>query len=1267
MVLSKFSNKVVNTIVHAEGVLRDTLLLLLFCLLINPLSANRRDTLGVGGRTYFIENQGQWKAPFRYKAQMHNAALFVEDDCFTVALREAAPSHNQDNHFHHQVGQQMHAYKVRFVGCNAAPGITAHDIDQGGGYDNYYYGHDPRRWVSRLPHYGTIYYSNLYPGIDMDVRVAANALKTNFYVSPSARPTDIVLRYDGADKLYLSNGNLIIRTTVGELVEMAPYAYQETDTGRHEILARYRIKGDEVSFVLDDYDSTLTLVIDPTLIFSTYTGSTADNWGTTATYDLQKNAYTAGLVFGMGYPTSVGAYDGSSNGNADVGIFKFDTTGSVRLFATYLGGSLADMPHSMYVNAFDELVIFGTTGSSDFPVTPDAYDTSFNGGTHVDFEGTSTISFAHGSDIFVSRFSSDGTQLQASTYVGGTQNDGLNYFDYFNSNTIMNGNDSLYFNYGDGARGELITDDLNNVYVGSTTTSSNFPVTEVCVNSFNPAPQAGVVFKIDYNLRNMIWSTYLGGHNGKSAVYAIDVDSSYNLVACGGTTCNDFPTTAGAMQTHYAGGSADGFVCKISYNGDRLMNSTYYGSGAYDQLYFVRCGRKNEVFVYGQTKATGSTMVYNASYNVPGSGMLLARLQPDLSGRVWSTVFGTPLGRPNLSPTAFAADLCNRVYASGWGRDFVGSGIYTWNQGGTTGMEVSPDAIQSTTDGQDFYIMSIDENASHLDYATFFGELHGASTSPSGGYDHVDGGTSRFDKMATLYQSVCASCYENDAFPTTSGAWSQHNLSNNCNNALFRINIHNDFAVAECVTPPVGCAPYTVDFINTGRGDSFHWDFGDGDTSTQRNPQHTFTEPGQYDVRLIANLGYGCRPSDTVTIKVWVLSTNEGRHIETMSSCDGGPLQIGFRPMLGCTYEWLSGDVSDPTIANPYVTHSGDYVVRISANANCFEIDTFTVRYIDLLDTLILVPPTCPGGSDGRAVAVPYEVSRDSARYYWDGVEGDSILSGLSADGRVHTLLITSYGCSYETSFVITDPPVLQYEVESKSVLCGDECDGWITVSYDLPDYHVGDTLLENLCEGQYTIYFSDTAGCPYQTSVEIVRDSSLRQMRVWSDDTIFFLSESVHLHVTEVPGATYQWNPSDNTIDHPNIPNPIVTPIDTVSVYDVTVTDTLGCIWHGSIMLRCTEVNCGRPNIFIPNAFSPNGDGINDRLCFRGNFVLDFYLAIYTRWGEKVFETRDINDCWDGRYNGNWCMPGVYTYTCHIKCEAGFENNLKGDITLLR
>lgn len=1257
----KLSNKA-NAHITAEGALRDTLLLLFFIFISAlPSFAHHRDTLGTGNLTYFVENRGQWNHPFRFQAQMHNAAFFAEPNCFTIALRQT-PDQHTEGHFHHAISQQMHAYKVHFAGSNPDVQVSGINIDPFSGYDNYYYGHDPSRWVSGIPHCKTLYYANLYPGIDMDVQVAQHALKNDFYLSPGANVSDIVLQYDGVEKLYLSGSNLIIRTSVGELIELAPYAYQETDTGVAEIPARYQLRGNTVRFILESYNPSLPLTIDPVLHFSTYTGSQADNWGTTATYDNYKNTYTAGIVFGIGYPVSVGAYDGTHNGIADIGIFKFNSDGTQRLFATYLGGSNADMPHSMYVNTFDELVIFGTTGSPDFPVSPNAYDTSFNGGTSLQFENTYSVNFPNGSDIFISRFNNTGTELQASTFVGGTYNDGINYrARYNNGNIIMNGNDSLYYNYGDGARGELITDDLNNIYVGSTTFSTDFPTTPNSIMPTWPHAQCGVVFKIDYNLRNLIWSTYLGG-GGDDAVYSIDVDTSYNVIVCGGTNSTNFPTTPDAFQPAYGGGTADGFISKISYNGDQLMASTYYGSPQYDQIFFVRIGRHNETFIFGQTKAQGNTMIYNANYNVPGSGMLLARLHPNLNDRDWSTVFGTPIDHPNLSPTAFAADICNRIYAAGWGRDFVGYGP-RWNEAGTTGMEVTPDAYQSTTDGQDFYIMSMSTDASQLDYATFFGELHGGDV--RGGQDHVDGGTSRFDKMATLYQSVCASCSGNDAFPTTPGVWSSHNLSDNCNNAVFKINIHDDFAVADFVPPPVGCAPYTVQFTNTGRGTSFLWDFGDGSTSTEREPQHTFNQHGVYTVRLIASINNGCKPHDTVEYTVRVLQDG-GRFVSSTTACNGAPVQIGMQPMLGCTYEWIQGNVSDNSVANPFVYEDGIYILRITSNQGCYETDTFSVISVYLVDTVIVNNPTCPGSNNGSITAVLYPNVRDSAHYYWDGVEGDSVLSNLSADGTPHTLVVESRGCRHEQTFTLTDPPRLNIQNEHSPVLCHPDCDGWIHLTYGLPDAPPTDTLIQNLCPGTYIINLHDPVGCPYSDTSVIIQDSSLWHLSAWADDSILFLTESVRLHATEVPGASYSWT-HGNTLDRPTSPNPLATPTDTVTIYGVTVSDSLGCSWYGEIPIHCIEVTCGRHDLFIPNAFSPNGDGVNDRLCFTGKFITDFYIAIYTRWGEKVYESTDLNQYWDGRYNGNWCMPGVYTYTCRIKCETGLQNLLKGDITIIR
>lgn len=1259
--------------------MKKPLLILVVILLTFSIghARNERDTLGVGTAVSFTENLGQWNAAVRYEAQLHDAALFLHNDGMTVLLRSHVPHPARPG----QEPTHAHAYRMTFAGSTGV--IPEGELKQDG-YSNYFIGSNQAMWRTHVGSYAAVLYRDIWPGIDMEIYSASNALKYNFIVHPGANPSQIVLEYEGTDGATItSNGNLLIRTTVRDVIESKPYVYQTYGANeQNEVKCRWQLRHDKekeiVTLDMGEYDHQQDLIVDPVLIFSTYTGSTADNWGTTAAYDSHKNTYTAGLVFNIGYPTSLGALDVTFNGNADIGIFKFDTLGSQRLYATYLGGSHADMPHSLFVNAFDELLVFGTTGSNDFPITAGAYQATHAGGTLVMYESATDILFPNGSDIFVSRLSSDGSQLQASTYIGGTGNDGLNYRQRYNNSyqIIMAGNDSLYYNYGDGARGEIITDNLNNVYIGSTTESHDFPTTPGSVRTTWSAGQEGVVFKLDHNLHNMLWCTYLGG-TGDDAVYSIDLDSAYNLLVCGGTNSLNFPTTTGAYQTTYGGGAADGFVSKLSSDGKRLMASTFVGSNKYDQLYFVRTGRHDEVFLFGQTKATGATMIYNAGYSVYNSGMLLVRMLPDLSARQWSTVFGTS-GRVNLSPTAFAADICNRVYAAGWGRDFVGYNGMQWYTGGTHAMETTTGAFQDSTDGQDFYIISLDADANTLEYATFFGEIYSAGT--TGGKDHVDGGTSRFDRLGTLYQSVCASCgnvnNHNHNFPTTPDAWSDSNMSNNCNNAVFRFNVIDDYPVAEFVAPEVGCAPYTLQLKNTGRGTSYHWDFGDGTTSTQRNPTHTYTAGGIYTITLIATMPGGCSEADTQRHTVQVLSQQGSTHTPRLS-CNGATIQIGPTPQLGAAYRWIRGNVSDVSVANPWVSDEGLYILRISAGG-CTQFDTFSVQTYNLVNNLSVNAISCHDSADGSAVfTLGSGIATDSltvaitpsATWHYDG---HTLVADNLHSGSYH-LTVNGYGCQYEQDFTLQNPPPPPYTKELSSPLCTDSCLGWIHLTYDLsavPEIPQRDTLIDGLCEGTYITRLT-SLGCPLVDTSTITRDHSLDSLHAWADSYQIYLGESVRLHVStrgggKTEGTSYSWSPTTD-LDDPLSADPLATPSDTVVCYTVTATSSNGCTATDTVCLHCTTVVCGAPLFTIPNAFTPNGDGVNDRVCFNTDEILEFHIAIFNRWGEKVYESDDPTECWDGTYRGNMCIPGVYTYTCHIRCHADLENDFKGDITLIR
>ncbi|MEI6766703.1 MAG: gliding motility-associated C-terminal domain-containing protein [Bacteroidota bacterium] len=888
------------------------------------------------GGAEFIENKAQWNPNVLYKLDINGGAFFAETNCFTFAFKDETAI-NKLIDFKHtpraswvdftdkDFNIKCHAYKVKFLNSNSDVRVSASEPFKG--YYNYYIGNDKSKWASKVHSYARVEYRDIYEKTDLNIYESGGHIKYDIILHPGAKAGNIQFLYDGADKVYLEKGNLIVKTSVNKITELSPLAYQMVDGAKVNVPCKYKLKDNVLSFVFPDgFDASKELVIDPTLVFSTYSGSTVDNWGFTATFDSKGSAFSGGIAFGTGYPVSVGAYQGNFAGGesglqlfpCDVAIIKYDSTGTQRMWATYLGGSKNELPHSMIVNSDDDLLVYGTTGSADFPVTSGAFDASFNGGSALTYD--QSLRFSAGIDIFVSKLKSDGSALLASTFVGGTSNDGLNFPSV------------LSFNYGDGARGEIMTDAGDNVYVVSTTNSTDFPVTPGAFQTTaGGGGQDGIVFKLAPDLTGLIWSSYIGGSN-VDAVYGIVVDYNNDVYITGGTSSSNFPVTSGCLHTSYMGGTADGFISKISSDGSTLVRSTYYGSDSYDQSYLIEKGPSGKIYVFGQTSKTGNAFIQNATLAVPGGGQFVSKIEPDLNTLIWSTALGTGNGGPDISPNAFLVDDCSKIYLSGWG----GMAINAF--GGTTGLPITPNAFQSTTDGNDFYFFVMNDNASTMIYATYFG-------SPSSS-DHVDGGTSRFDRKGIIYNAVCAGCWGDSNFPTTPGAWSRINGCTKCNNAVvkFDFQLAGVVAMASAVPEDTGCLPFTAYFTSTSNGVSSYWNFDDpasgaGDTSIIQNPQHTFNEAGTYHVIYVATDSTKCNISDTAHLTILVRDFPTVKLGVDTALCTGEMVVLDAGNP-GRSYLWSNG-ANTQTIT---VSDSGRYWVAV-LNGACTTYDTVEVKH----------------------------------------------------------------------------------------------------------------------------------------------------------------------------------------------------------------------------------------------------------------------------------------------------------------------------------
>lgn len=1140
----------------------------------------------------YIENKNQWPEQVLYAAESGGQKIYLEKNTFTFDLadadhvRAALHAHRGPSIQPSEViNIQRHAYKLQFVGARENVQVTQNGRSHE--YYNYLLGNDPEHWGKKAYGYTDITYHALYNDIDLHVYSSGTNFKYDFILEPGADAAQIQLFYAGVNGLLLQDDQLLVVTAVDTLREMRPYAWQKINGQTVPVACNYVIDGNAVHFDFPEgYNKNLELIIDPELVFGSYSGSSADNWGYTATYDDAGNLYGGGIVFGSGYPITVGAYMSSYQGGAtDIGISKFTADGTDLIYSTYLGGNSSELPHSLMATAGSELVIYGTTGSADFPITPGAYDNSFNGGTSVvvDF----LINFNAGIDIYVAKLSADGTTLIASTYVGGSDNDGMNLATGF----------TTQYNYGDFVRGEVITDAAENVYVASSTTSDDFPTT---AGVFQPAlsgDQEGVVFKLNNTLSALTWCSYIGGDQEDGA-YSMKLNSLDELIVGGGTASSDFPVTAGVWDDSYSGGITDGWVARISADGSALVASTFAGTNNYDQVYFVETDETDNVYITGQTR--GTWIVTPGVYEEANGKQFITKLEPDLSAVMYSTRFGSGGSAVNISPSAFLVDDCENVYVSGWGGS-VNTG-YNFATGYTTGMTTTPDALQASTDGDDFYFFVLSKDAIDLLFASYFG----GPSSP----EHVDGGTSRFDKEGAIYQAVCAGCWGLDDFPTTAGAWSEVNGSSLCNLGVAKINMNVAGVYAAALAEPsfIGCTPFDVDFINTSTdAEDYIWDFGDGSPLNYTfEPAHTYLDPGTYEVMLVVIDSTTCNIADTAYLTVQVLSDSIDATFEALYNEDCDSLLVTLNTLgtflPSATFTWDFGDGTTSTEQNPQHVYydPGAYTITLIVEdpTSCNGLDTFelSINYLYEFNS---------GFVSEALGCLPVEASF-SANF----TDGDAYI-WLFGDGTV--------GGGQDTSHVYTMPGT--YTVSLITFNCG-----------------IPDTISQPVViDGLPYAYFDDYPE------------------RVIVHTTVEFTNLSTN-------AVSYFWDFGDGGTSTEVNGRHIFTELGTYTVC-LTATNSNGC---SDTYCRQVIVEASGA-VGVPNAFTPNGDGANDILVVKGFGFAKMQFMVFNRWGELVFQTDDPRAGWDGTYRGKEQEMEVYVYVLEGSFADGNTFNLKGNVTLLR
>lgn len=1007
----------------------------LFTLAASVLSAHSDGEHGHPQRPLrYTENKGQWDAAVLFRTGAIGATVFLErNGASWVKYAEGTSElvHDALSTPEASLDDKQfsgHAWRMRFHQPQGDLTIEATGVQMG--YENFFLGNDPAQWKGNVKSFSEVLYRGVWPGVDVRYYSTEGHLKYDLLLAPGADHTKATFRYEGLDGLSVDEeGRLVMATSVGDVLELRPVAFY-SDGAKESIECTYRIRNGMLQFDLPaDLDVSRPVTIDPILIAATYSGATgASNYGHCATYDSNGNIYSGARNFGPTYPATAGAFQTAmGGGGTDISLSKYSPDGSALIWASYLGGSAGENPHSMVVNALGELCVLGSTGSSNYPVTPGAFDASLGGGT----------------DIAITHISADGSSLLGSTFLGGSDSDGLNEF---------------WDNYGEAYRGEIFVDGANNILIASVSSSADFPVTGGCFQATLGGGQDGVVVSLTPNCSSLNFSTYLGGSQPDNAL-GIRLAVNGDILITGQTESTDFPVTANGDLSTFAGGDRDGFVVRLAGDGSAMVAGTFFGTTESDRPYFLDTDLNGDVWIYGQTDGDIGMMPVGI-YGIDNGPIFIAKFNGDLTDLLLTTTLGVgSQWGGGLTPVAFLVDVCDNIYISGYEP--------------TAELPLTADALY--TNGG-FYLAAFSSDMDELLFGTYYGG------------SHVDGGTSRFDKNGIVYQGVCSG---GQSMQSTAWAYAPTNQIS-WDIGVFKI----DFGVAGVNAAGAsaintGCAPIQVDFSNASSGDTWTWDFGDGSPQVEAfEPSHLYTEPGDYTVTLIAQDSLACNLADTVYFQIqigaqqpveaaltWsqVEDCTEMR-ITAVNNSTGDPLDhiwqlsdgteyttdsishvfdeagsyevilIAFDP-TGCSqsdtivseitvaplefefdiadrvlcqdgtvtldagqingnYTWNTGATS-PTLQ---VEDLGSYWVTISNAAGCIGTDTVQVIEAPTYDLAFQVT-TCPG------VTVPLRIPLDNAAaYLWDTGSQQRTIEVAGEVGTYAFAIIDQFGCVHQDS-----------------------------------------------------------------------------------------------------------------------------------------------------------------------------------------------------------------------------------------------------------
>lgn len=1191
----------------------------------------------------FLQNQGQWPDQDLYRVNASGFSIaFMEDGLRFLSSREIESAEEvsditPEDELEREV-REYYVWTMRFKNCLES--IKLHSKEVVARRTNFFLGNDLDKWVRQAPEFANLYYENVWPGIDVHFYLQASGeLKYDFILSPEADLSAIGVVYDGLEGLSVhKDGQLELHHPWHPVLEAAPKAWKLED--QTPVKVRYRISGgNSYGFEVEgELPSGEAWVIDPVVqVWSTFATSSGSwvNYARNVAHDQQGRLYMTGSADGT-FPSTPGIYQPVNGGARDAFLARFGSNGNTLEYMTYFGGSGSELAYDLE-RTNGNIYFCGYSNSPNLPTT-NTLGSNPTGGTKP----------------FVACISNDGTNLIYSSFLC------------------------------DNCQGEskaLKTVSNGEVIVVGTLFNPGFPTTSGAIVTTFQGGRMGWACRLNSIGNAFIWSTLIGG-SGFDYANDIAVNAQEEPFIVGQTSSNDFPITAGALYSSFSPAVNSGYAMHLNAAGTAMIGSTFIGTS----MNAVHVDQASgDAYLAGESGPIGFAATPNA-FQAIHAGILdavVARLGPALSNMVFGTYVG---GSNNDRVHDIEVNQAGEIYLSGETKSsnfpINSCQLQTAYGGGTSDgfvVHLNPLATDLAFGGSAWF------GGQDVEYKSFELSLRESSA-----------GDTLFSVLTT----------HSPNFPVTPGAyWTQKNGINDTPVAM-------KLFVPRWELGDTLCDGDSVQVLSPPSSSNPLWSTSETSSSIWVNQAGTYWVTFDY---------YGCTLVDTFEVEVMgtAISVDLG---EDTSFCAGSVSPVPLTAGSGTDWLWSTGQTS----SSISTTSPGTYWVQATDSfTGCSATDSIAIQETPLPMISLAAGSFCEGDST-LLVADPGNLY-PGASYVWSNADTNG-QTFFSMAGQVWVELTDTNGCTNQATSTVSQLARPQVDLGPDLDLCeGDSAilsaltqsigvdflwntgaTGGTIVVHQPGTFTVAvldtqngctssDSIVVNLllapvislptdtilCDtdiftldpgpGTFDTYsWSDGSGLallevsqPGEYAVTVTKSNCLDSARSQVDfgrhpvvylgpDLELCRDDQLVLHVPELLNGTVIW--FDGEAGWSRL-------VDAAGTYWATVTNSCGMASDTLLV----EIGRGVADFFLPNVFTPNNNGINDCYKASGRIGDAFHLQVFDRWGRLVFETKDINECWEGDFRGRPLPEGVYFATVKLRDCFGKQVTKTETITLVR